>query len=403
MPNRVKDPYAVEPRRLPSGRWKGRVVRYDLETGKRHELTQTFDSKREAKQWAETEAAKYRDDPNRKPPSEETVGEYLNRWLNDVAAGQVRDTTLIAYRRYVKPIMGSPAAQKPIRSVTALDFQGIYTEMTRAGKAATTVRHTHTVVRHALTDAVEWGLIPFNPVDRAKPPRKTTPPVETVPTPDEAKKLLEVADTHRLKALWYFLALSGCRRGEALGLQWTDIDDAQRIVYIRRTVTSDGAFRSIHEPKTAQGRRTLAVTPYLLDLLRDHRNQQDLERQAAGSAWKSPEYVFVTRQGGLLWPNDVWATFKRLLKKAGLRQDIRIHDLRHAMASFWLANGVPVKVVSERLGHANISITLQIYGHLLPNMQEQAAADMEAAFLGSRAADGPQKDPKIVVELQGNE
>lgn len=130
MPNRVKGPYAVEPRRLPSGRWKGLVVRYDLETGKRHELTQTFDTKKEAKNWAETEAARYRDDPNRRPPSEETVGEYLNRWLNDVAAGQVRDTTLIAYRRYVKPIMGSPAAQKPIRSVTALDFQGIYTDMT---------------------------------------------------------------------------------------------------------------------------------------------------------------------------------------------------------------------------------------------------------------------------------
>ncbi|HBQ95869.1 MAG TPA: site-specific integrase, partial [Sulfobacillus sp.] len=196
------------------------------------------------------------------------------------------------------------------------------------------------------------------------------------------KILLAVADTHRLKALWYTLALSGCRRGEALGLQWTDIDEDKKLIYIRRALTSDGSLRSIHEPKTAQGRRTLAVTPYLLELLSQHRHQQKLERLAKGVLWKNSEgYVFVTRDGGVLWPNDVWATFKRLLKKAGLRQDIRIHDLRHAMASFWLANGVPIKVVSERLGHANIAITLQIYGHLLPNMQSEAATEMEALLL----------------------
>ncbi len=255
----------------------GRVVIYDAETGKRREMTQTFETKKEAKNWAEVEAAKYREDPNRKPPSEETLGEYLNRWLNDVAAGRIRDTTLIAYRRYVKPVTRRAIAQKPLKSLTALDLQGVYTEMTKAGKAAMTVRHTHTVVRDALSDAVEWGMIPFNPADRAKPPKKTTAPVETAPTPDEARSLLEEADSHRLKALWYLLALSGCRRGEALGLRWSDIDESKRIIYIQRSLTSDGSLRSIHEPKTAQGRRPLAVTPYLLELLNQHQHQQKLE------------------------------------------------------------------------------------------------------------------------------
>lgn len=201
MPKRLKDSYAVEPRKLPSGHWKGRVVIYDVDTGKRREMTKTFDTKKDAKNWAEKEAAQYRDDPNRKPPSEETLGEYLNRWLNDVAAGRIRDTTLIAYRRYVKPVTTRAIAQKPLKSLTALDLQGVYTEMTKAGKAAMTVRHTLTVVRDALSDAVEWGMIPFNPADRAKPPKKTTAPVETAPTPDEARALLEEADSHRLKAL----------------------------------------------------------------------------------------------------------------------------------------------------------------------------------------------------------
>ena len=385
--NRAKEPHAKDPRKLPSGRWQARVTYYDPETGKRLETSKTFDTERTAKKWGREQEMSYREDPNRKPPSEERLGPFLKGWLNDVSAGQVRDTTLVAYRRYVKPILNDPIANKSLKTLTALDFQGIYAQMTRAGKAAGTVRHTHTVVRHALSDAVEWGMIPFNPADRAKPPKKTTVSVETAPTPDEAKQLLVGADTHRLKALWYLLALTGCRRGEALGLRWADIDEDQQIIYIRRTLTSDGGLRSMHEPKTSQGRRTLAVTPYLLELLREHQHQQKLERIAKGSAWKNSDgYVFVTREGGMLWPNDVWATFKRLLKRSKLRTDIRIHDLRHAMASFWLAHGVPIKVVSERLGHANISITLQIYGHLLPNMQSDAATDMEVRFLGERSS-----------------
>ena len=392
--NRMKEPHAQDPRKLKSGRWQSRVTYYDSDTGKRRETSQTFSTEREAKKWGREQEMQYRDDPNRKPPSEQTLGGFLNGWLNDVASGRVRDTTLIAYRRYAKPVLNSPVAQKRLKSLTALDFQAIYTDMTQAGKAAGTVRHTHGVVRSALTDAVEWGMIPFNPVERAKPPKKTTVAAETAPTPDESKMLLSVADGHRLKALWYFLALSGCRRGEALALKWADIDEDKKLIYIRRTLASDGSFRSIHEPKTSQGRRPLSATPYLLELFRAHRHQQKLERLAVGSEWAHSEYVFVNRRGGLLWPNTVWATFKRLLKQASLRNDIRIHDLRHAMASFWLSNGVPVKVVSERLGHANIAITLQIYGHLLPNMQADAAADMESLFLVGIPTRYPHEDPK---------
>lgn len=107
MANRAKEPYAVEPRKLPSGRWKGRVVRYDAETGKRTELTQTFDKKKEAKNWAETEAAKYREDPNRKPPSEETFADFFTRWLEGVVSTRTRDTTVKAYRRYATPLLRS--------------------------------------------------------------------------------------------------------------------------------------------------------------------------------------------------------------------------------------------------------------------------------------------------------
>ncbi len=380
---RLKEPHAQDPRKLGSGKWQARVTYYDADTGKRREISQSFATEREAKKWGREQEIAYRDDPHRKPPSDETLGDYLTRWLDDVAAGQVQDTTLVAYRRYAKPIMMSAVALKALKALTPMDFQVIYTQMTQAGKAPVTVRHTHTIVHSALDDAVEWGLIPTNPTLHAKPPRKGPQATITPPTPAESKMLLGAAEQDRLKALWWFIALTGCRRGEALGLQWDDIDEQHRLVHIRRTLASDGALRSIHEPKTSAGRRMIAVTPYLLEILHAHHGQQRLERVAMGSDWNTTPYVFVNQKGGLLWPNNVWLRFKRLLRRAGVVETIRIHDLRHAMATFWLANGVPVKVVSERLGHANISITLQIYGHLLPNMQADAADEMEALFLRS--------------------
>lgn len=403
MPRRPKDPYAVTPRQLPSGRWKGRVVRYDSETGKRQELTQTFDTKREAKAWAEKEAAQYREDPNRKPPSEETLGEYFDRWVRDIVA--VQDSTRADYRR-----MGAYAVQrlghKPLKSLTALDFQGLYADLSRTGLSGRTVRYVHAVLHHALRDAVNFGLIPSNPTGRAHPP-KTQARLIVPPTSEEIAAFLQVADQHRLRALWYVLALTGLRRGEALGLQWSDVHwDTKTLTVQRNVIEKSGLGRRVHHPKTSAGRRTIALSSFLLDILRDHQATQDLERQTVGTAWGTEGWLFTTRTGRFLIPRNVHRAFQRLVTRAGIQQPVRIHDLRHAMASYWLTQGVPVKVVSERLGHADIHITLQVYGHLLPTMQAAAAEEMDAQILHAqpvpqptkagwadtqRAADGPQK------------
>ncbi len=380
MPNRVKDPYAVEPRRLPSGRWKGRVVRYDLETGKRHELTQTFDTKREAKQWAETEAARYREDPNRKPPSEETFAEFFERWVDGVAAARTRDTTTKAYRRYAKPLIRS-LGRKPLKALTPADFQSVYADMLKEGKATSTIHHTHVVAHSALKEAVNWGLIPFNPTDRVKPPRVVSPEI-VPPTADESKAMLDAAENNRLKALWWFIAITGCRKGEAVALKWSDIDWDGKVVWIRRTAAEEGGLLTVHDTKTVKGRRAIALSSYLIDILRAHQEQQELEQGAAGTGWNDQGWVFPSKRGTMLWPTNVNTLFRRLRASVGVRADVKIHGLRHAMATAWLTADppVPVKVVSERLGHASISITLQIYGHLLPNMQQEAADRMDFLF-----------------------
>ncbi|MCY0879029.1 MAG: hypothetical protein OWU84_08830 [Firmicutes bacterium] len=132
MPRGPKQPCAIDPRRLPSGWWKGRVVLYNAETGKRRELTPTFDTKREAKNGAKKEAAAYQDDPNRRPPSEETFDAFFERWLEGVAAARTRDTTVQAYRRYARPLLQA-LGPKPLKSLTPADFQAVYTQMLKAG------------------------------------------------------------------------------------------------------------------------------------------------------------------------------------------------------------------------------------------------------------------------------
>ncbi|MDG6999571.1 MAG: tyrosine-type recombinase/integrase, partial [Nitrososphaerota archaeon] len=126
----------------------------------------------------------------------------------------------------------------------------------------------------------------------------------------------------------------------------------------------------------------ISLSPYLVDILRQHQQRQQDERLAAGPRWEEGNWVFTTRSGKWLSPRNVHRRFKQLLKAANLPETARIHDLRHAMATYWLTHGVPVKVVSERLGHSTIAITLQVYGHVLPHMQLEAAQMMDATILG---------------------
>ncbi len=397
MPSRSKDPYSVDPRKLPSGHWKGRVVLYDRETGKRRELTKTFATKREAKNWAEAEAERYREDPHRKPPSEETVGDYLKRWFPQMIAQRaLRQSSIARYEVDLAHVHRLIGACK-LKSLTPLDIQNVYTTLLNEGRAAATVRHVRVIIHGALQDAVAWDLVAKDPARGTKAPKVPRRELQ-IPSMEQAQDLLKAAQSDRLFALWMFLALTGCRRGEALALKWDDIDWERRVVTIQRTLSGYGAKRTANPPKTLAGLRIVALSDYLLDILSKHRHQQKLERLAAGSTWQEGGWVFTTRNGTWFAGGHVYDYFKRLVRRAGLPDTLHIHDLRHAMASYWIANGVPVKVVSERLGHANIAITMEIYGHLLPNMQANAADKMDALLLGEtqekRAADGPQKHPK---------
>jgi len=307
--------------------------------------------------------AEHRKNPAWRPPSDDTFAAFAQRWLESQHA-HVRATTSRSYRQMLAhstAILGA----KPLSHISPLDCQEVASRIVAAGKSPRTAQYALTVLRHALADAVDWGLLPVNPAARVKPPR--TPRRElAVPTPDEARALLHAAESHRLYALWAVLATTGMRIAEALALRWADLDDRRRTLTIRRTLSGAGRRKRWDAPKTARGARTVAIDAWLLDVLRPHRQQQRLDRVAACPFWQDSDLIFTTSRGTWWDPRNVHRAFMALLATAGLPTHYRIRDLRHAMATAWLAAAVNPKVVSERLGHASVAFTMLVYGHVLP-------------------------------------
>lgn len=316
-----------------------------------------------------------RKNPNYRPPTDLTVTEWMDRWLDEVASHRVRPTTLPSYRdmaKHIKRELGS----MPLKRVTPADLQRLYHTLALAGKSKRTVQYVHVVAKMALKTAVEWGLIPSNPAEAAKPPKVESRRPEGI-TEAQIDAYLALVDHDRNRALWYFLALTGCRISEALGLRWDAIDWERRVVYIQEGYAIAGGKMLETDPKTRAGSRAIALDDELIDILRDRQRQQAEERAQAGDRWKGDDrYVFTTRKGTRFRTSNVRRSNNTLFKKAGIDQTKRLHALRHAMATHWLQAGTPVKVVSERLGHSTVAVTLQIYHDVLPDMQADAAQEM---------------------------
>lgn len=382
MPKRPRNPTGFV-RKHPdtaSLRWQGVVKYWDSEEERWRPRSKTFGRKAEAQAWVDEALREHRQHPNYRPPSEETLGEYLDRWLDDAVQGRHRASTVDRYRLAAKQItrhIGSISLSR----LSPRDVQHLDSVLLADGLAPATVRLTHTVLHAACEQAVEWSLLPRNPAHRVRPPS----PVRrepTVPTLAEARAFLQAAESDRLQPLWITLALTGMRRGEALALRWTDIHWDTQTVVVQRTLSRYAAKRTVEDTKTRRGGRTIALSPYLETVLRDHQAHQAILREAAGDRWQDGGWVFTTRHGTWIAPSHFYAYFTALRDRAGLPARIRPHDLRHALATHWLASGIPVKVVTERLGHSSVAITLELYAHVLPNMQAAAAAQMEAALLG---------------------
>src|SRR5215212_9762507 len=315
-----------------------------------------------------------------------TVGEYMDRWLNDSVRGTVKETTYANYsyivRVHISPVLG----RMRLKHLTPGHVRGLYGEKFGTNLSAATVKKMHVVLRKALSQAVSDGLIPRNAADGVKLPRVSAPGEEIRPLDsEECASFLEASRGERLEALYVVAIHCGLREGELLALRWEDVylEAVKTAVSVRRTLTRGENGRGWvvgASTKSGQGRR-VRLTRQAASTLKDHRKRQLEERLRLAGLWQDQGLVFPHETGSLFNPSNLRnRSFKRIKARANVRGDLRFHDLRHTCATLLLSEGVNVKVVSELLGHASITITLNTYSHVLPDMQDSAADAMEAAL-----------------------
>lgn len=313
-----------------------------------------------------------------------TCQDFLSRWLE-----HARTTTAAStYRRYKQivekeliPAFGGTR----LTDLTAMQIQtflGRSLARKRRRKSggdlsARTVLHFFRVLKRALGQAVKWGLIPRNPCDLVDPPRPEQVEMKALDERQLLSLLAAIRQTRHYVAV-LLAALTGMRLGELLALKWSDIDLDCRECQVVRSVQRTDEGLSFKSPKTRRSRRTILLPEMAVTALKAHRAQQNEERLLMGPGYQDLDLVFARPDGSIWPPMQFSGDFRRLIRRRGF--NIRFHDLRHTHASQLLKAGVPVKVVSERLGHATASITLDVYSHVLPGMQAEAVAKIDAAL-----------------------
>jgi integrase len=369
-------------RETPSGAssWVAHVAWY--EAGKRRQMKRTFRTKKDA-QTSLVELLAAHQTGRFVESSKLTVRSFAESWLDGLANQGRKATTLNGYRRiidsYVAPRLGEVALQ----DVKASDLDSLYAELLRGGGAngrrlsLTSVHHVHAALNKMLNDAERKGVVIRNVARLANAPSLTTArsksPEMTVWTAEQLSQFLRSIVGNRNEALFRLLALTGIRRGEAIGLRWSDVDLQVGHVSIRQAVTVVDGEEVVAAPKTRRSRRTIDIDADTGALLEAHRRAQSEALARVDLAGAFDDRVFTNDIGEPMRPDSVGQAFHRLVDKAGVPV-IRLHDLRHTHASHLLAAGINVKVVSERLGHASVSFTLDTDGHVMPGQQAEAAA-----------------------------
>ena len=306
------------------------------------------------------------------------VAQLIEQWLEFVEPS-LRSSS---YRRYrdtlilhVVPIIGHVKLSK----LSPPELQRLYANRLAFGLSPTTVHHLHVVLHRMLKHAVRWGLVARNVSEMIDPPRRTFPEITTW-NEEQVTRFLRAGDGHHLAAFWRLALLTGMRRGELLGLKWEDANLDRGTVSVRRTLSRGvGGTWELGELKTNASRRSIALPHSCVLALRKHKAVQNAERLRLGEIWEDNGFIFTNRTGGPLHVNSMAPQFKKLIQACDLPR-IRFHDLRHTSATFLLGRGVHPKIVQERLGHADISMTLNLYSHVTPDMQRAAADTIDDAL-----------------------
>jgi len=312
----------------------------------------------------------------------QTVAQYLRTWLETIEP-TIEYGTWKRHREFVDLHIVPKVGNVRLRELSAQHVQHLYADRLASGLSSTTVNHLHGTVHKALSDAERLGLVARNVSDLVNVPRMAETEIHPLST-QQVRTLLSAARGDRYEALYEVAIATGMRQSELLGLRWEDVDlDAQPtgLIRVRSQLSRRQGSWTWKDPKTKRSRRQIAVPAPVVEALRRHRARQAEERLRLGSVWKDHNLVFCNLIGDPLHGTYVLRCLFKLLASAGLPR-IRFHDLRHTAATLLLSARVNPKVVSEMLGHATIAITLDIYSHVLPDMQQDAALAMGTLMYG---------------------
>lgn len=307
----------------------------------------------------------------------QTLGQYLSDWLRTIPP-TLRPRSLQRYeeavRLHIEPHLGATVLSR----LTAQQLQMFYTLKLEEGLAPATVGRLHAVLRRSLGEAERLGIVQRNVATLVKAPRPSHHEMQVL-SPEQARRLLDAVRNDRLEALYVLALTTGMRRGELLGMHWADVNLDDHYLLVRYTLQHlKGGSYVFAPPKTARSRRKIALTAMAVEALRRHRREQLEHRLQAGNEWHEEDLVFTRTDGYAIRANHVLQRmFAPILVRAGLPA-IRFHDLRHTAATLLLLQSVHPKVVSEMLGHSTVSMTLDIYSHVLPDMQKDATRALDA-------------------------
>ena len=307
-------------------------------------------------------------------------------WL-PMTEPRVKPSTFFSYRRnlelHVLPTLG----RKPLQQLTPPMLTSLYGQLAQSegraeGLSAKTISYIHATLHKVLGDAVDSGLLGRNIAAGAKPPRPSKRATGGINAwePDELVRFLEAVRGTRLGPIWRLAAMTGMRRGEVLGLRWQDLDLDRARLSVRQALVSVG-YDVIHSTPKSHCARVIDLDAETVAQLEAHRQRQDEERAEWGADYQDQDLVVAKENGEPIHPHTFSQSFERLIEKHHLRR-IRLHDLRHTHATLALKAGVPVKVISERLGHESPAFTLKQYAHVIPGMQAEAAAQVAAMIDG---------------------
>jgi integrase len=353
----------------PNGKWRAQI------SVSGHRVSFTGNTRAEAQTWLRHKGNQVEAGLTASG-SKTTLAVFLDKWI-DGSQTRIGNHSFRVYRQLTHDYIGPRIGKTKLSELSAFSIQEFYNQIIADGVGLRTVQKTHTLMHAALNSAVKFGFIARNPASAATPPKPPRKQMRFL-TETQAQRLLQVAkQSHDRNFTLIFVALvTGMRQGELLGLRWQDVDLEKGFLHVRNNLQRlPGGGLVLQKPKTKASERAIKLGPVTVATLKTHKVKLASESHRT-SLWQETGFVFPSTIGTAMDPSNLLKCFRQLLKTAELPK-IRFHDLRHTAASLMLNNGVDVLVASNRLGHAKPSITLDVYGHLMPAIQAKAAEIMD--------------------------